>query len=132
MSDWMEYLHMQQPRPADAKGVPVSLDTIDPNGNFIHIGDAITDSSSTFGFSWKPEVPGLYTITATFAGSESYGSSYAQTYVFAEAAPVPTPPPDPTPAPMTDTYVLGMGVAALIAIIVIGLVIIILVRKNKR
>ena len=38
MQAWMEYKFMQQAMPTDAKGVPVSLDAIDPNGNYIHIG----------------------------------------------------------------------------------------------
>jgi outer membrane protein assembly factor BamB len=129
MSDWMEYIHMQQPRPI-ATGVPVTLSTYDPNGNFIHIAEVTSDSSGTFGIDWEPEIPGLFTVIATFAGSESYGSSFAQTYVYVEAAPEPTPPPDPTPAPMTDTYVLGMGAAAIIAIVVIGLLILVVLRKR--
>jgi len=61
MGGWMEYLHMQKPIPADVTGVPVSLDTLDPNGNFVHIGDVTTDMSGTFGHTWTPEVPGEYT-----------------------------------------------------------------------
>jgi hypothetical protein len=86
--------------------------------------------SGTFGFMWAPDIPGQYTVIATFAGSESYGSSYAQTYFGVTEAPQPTPPPEPTPAPMTDTYVLGMGIAAIIAIIVIGLLILLMLRKK--
>ncbi len=97
MAAWMEYLHMQKPIPAEVTGVPVSLDTIDPNGNFIHIGDATTDMSGTFGFMWTPEVPGKYTVMATFMGDDSYASSFAETHVGVVEA--PEPPPEPvTPA----------------------------------
>jgi hypothetical protein len=126
----MEYLHLQEPIPANAKGVEVSLDVIDSNGNFRNIGTATSDMTGTFGYMWEPDIPGQYIVIATFAGSESYGSSYAQTYMGVVDAPQPTPPPEPTPAPMTDTYVLGMGAAAIIAIIVIGLVMILLLRKK--
>jgi outer membrane protein assembly factor BamB len=66
MSEWMEYLYMQKPIPGDAKGVPVSLDSIDPNGNLIHIGDTTSDMSGSFGFTWAPQVPGLYNVMATW------------------------------------------------------------------
>ena len=79
---------------------------------------------------WEPPIPGQYKIIASFAGSESYWGSHANTYVGANEAPEPTPPPDPTPAPMTDTYIMGFGIAAIVAIVVIGAIIILLVRKK--
>ncbi len=97
MAGWMEYLHMQRPIPAEVTGVPVSLDTLDPNGNFVHIGDVTTDMSGMFKKMWTPEVPGEYTVIATFMGDDSYGSSYAETAVGVVEA--PEPPPEPvTPA----------------------------------
>ena len=72
---------------------------------------------------WQPDIPGQYTVLATFAGSESYGSSYAQTYLGVVDAPEPTPAPTPTPAPQTDTYVLGTGIAVIAAIAVVALLI---------
>ncbi len=130
MSAWMEYLHMQKLIPTDAKGVDVLLDVIDANGNFRNIGTATSDISGVYSLVWEPDIPGKYTIIATFAGSDSYGSSFAQTSFYVEEAPVPTPPPEPTPAPMTDTYVLGLGVTAIVVIIAIGLVIILMLRKR--
>jgi len=38
MTQWMEYIYEQQPKPANAIGVPVSIDAYDPNGNLIHLG----------------------------------------------------------------------------------------------
>jgi hypothetical protein len=130
MSAWMEYLYMAKPFPSDANGVTVTLSTLDPNGNNVHIGEATSDTDGNFGFTWAPEVPGTHQIIATFAGSESYGSSYATCYLSVVEAPQPTPPPEATPAPMTDTYVLGMGAAAIVVIIVIGLVLILMMRKR--
>ena len=86
----MEYLHLQQPIGGiwgneTITGVPVSLDALDPNNNYVHIGDATTEGySGTFGFAWEPEVPGQYKVTATFMGDDSYGSSFATTYVNVE------------------------------------------------
>jgi len=130
MSAWMEYMFMQQIKPADAKGVEVVLETLDPNGNFYEIGRTTSDMTGAYGVTWEPPVPGDYQIIATFAGSAAYGPSQAITYMSVAEAPEPTPGPTPTPAPMTDTYVLGIGVGAIIAIIVVGLVIILMLRKR--
>ena len=127
MSEWMEYLFMQKTIPGDATGVPVSIDVVDPNGNFFHIGEATSDMSGCFGFTWTPEVPGLYQVMATFAGSESYGSSYATTYLTSIDAPLPDPTPTPTPAPMTDTYLAGSTIAILAGI---GIAVLLLLRKK--
>ena len=127
----MEYMFQNQIKPANATGVPVSLDTIDPNGNFVHIGDVTSDINGNFGFKYTPEVPGNYQIIATFAGSKAYSGSTASTYLsIGEAAPTSSPAPTSTPASMTDTYVLGLGSAAIIAIVAIGLVIILMLRKR--
>jgi hypothetical protein len=83
-----------------------------------------------FKLMFTPEVPGEYTILATFAGSEGYWGSYAQTAIGVNEAPAATPEPTPTPASMTDTYVLGLGIGAIIAIVVIGLVIILMLRRR--
>ena len=123
MAAWMEYLHLGNSIPSNAKGVDVSIDVIDSNGNFRNIGTATSDMTGTFGYMWEPDIPGQYTVIATFAGSESYGSSYAQTYLGVVEAPAATPAPDPTPAPMTDTYVVGTGIAVIVAIAVAVLLI---------
>ena len=34
MSDWMEYVYMQQPMPANVTGVPVVLSVLDSNNNY--------------------------------------------------------------------------------------------------
>jgi outer membrane protein assembly factor BamB len=81
---WMDYTLMKNiPKPT-VKGVEVSLDIIDPNGNFYHIDTVTSDSSGMFTKLWTPEVPGEYTIYATFAGSGSYGPSSAETAVGVE------------------------------------------------
>ena len=127
MSAWMEYLYMQKPIPTDATGVPVSIDVVDPNGNYFHVGDATSDMSGCFGYTWSPQVPGLYQVMATFAGSESYGSSYATTYLTSIDATLPEPTPTPTPAPMTDTYIAGSSIAIIAAIAVVAFL---LLRKK--
>ena len=78
--------------------------------------------------AFTPEVPGKYTIIASFEGSEGYWPSQAETAINVEEAPVATPAPTPTPAPMTDTYIIGFGTAMLIAII-IGFVLLLLRKR---
>ena len=95
-------------------GVPVYLFATDPNGNSVELGVVTSDGySGTFGFDgWTPEVPGLYTITATFLGDESYGSSSATTYLaVAEGTSTST-------TNNTLLYVL-IGIAAAILVVVV-------------
>ena len=130
MQAWMEYKFMGQAKPVNAKGVPVSLDTIDPNGNLVHIGDTTCDMVGNFGLVYTPEVPGTYHIMATFAGSSAYYGSAATTYLTVGDA--PTKPTD-QPAvvlPPTEMYFAVSTVAIIAAIAIIGALIMIMLRKK--
>jgi hypothetical protein len=130
MTPWMEYLFAERPMPADAKGVEVSLDTVDPNGNYVHIGNTTSDITGKFAYAFTPEVPGTYQIIATFSGSKSYGPSFAQTYITVDEAPQPTLEPTPTPVSMADLYFVPSVVGIIIAIIVGFAVLILMLRKR--
>ena len=124
---WMEYLYQQRPIPANAKGVEVTLDALDPNGNFVHIGTATSDISGMYSHMFTPEVPGKYTIIATFAGSKSYGPSYSETAIGVDEAAPTSPPPDyPQPFDYTMHFV-GVGIAIILAVAIVG---ILLLRKK--
>jgi outer membrane protein assembly factor BamB len=127
---WMEYVYMQYPRPTDVNGVEVTISVLDPNGNIYDVGTATSDASGTYCCEFTPAVPGLYTVIATFAGSEAYCGSSAETYLKVNNAPAETAPATEPPAPMTDTYVLGLGAASIVAIVAIGLVLILMLRKR--
>jgi hypothetical protein len=131
MSKWMNYLHQQQPKPADAKGVTVQLTAIDPNNNWINIGQATSDSNGVFGYSWIPEVPGLYRVIASFTGSESYGTSSATAYFTAveNKTPQATTLPLETPS-LADMYLLPGIAAIMIVIVIIGALIMLTLRKR--
>jgi hypothetical protein len=156
MTAWMEYLHMQQPKPNDAVGVPVKITAIDPNGNFQDIGTTTSTSEGNYGIMWKPPVPGVYKITATFEGSESYYPSSAETLVGIDtktASPVivsPSAPPTeapsqsppqspsatPTEAPLPPTTAspdmnILVAEAAVVTIAVIAAAAVVL-KKRKR
>ena len=106
MSTYMEYLHKQQPigglwNNETIDGVPVSIDAVDPNGNFVHIATVTSDGTTgTFGYTWTPTTTGNYKITATFAGDNSYGSSFAASYAAVSAAPTTAPTPHQQQQPM--------------------------------
>jgi hypothetical protein len=129
MSTQMEYLHMQRPidgiwHNVTMSGVPVSLDTVDPNSNYVHIGDVTTEAySGTFGFTWEPEVPGQYTVTATFMGDGSYGSSFATTYVSVGEAPPATAAPEQPVIPDYTLAIVGVGIAMILAVAIVGVLI---------
>ncbi|MCW4003691.1 MAG: PQQ-binding-like beta-propeller repeat protein [Candidatus Bathyarchaeota archaeon] len=123
MSAWMEYLYQQQAMPTNATGVEITLDALDPNGNFVHIGTVTSDASGLFKKAFVPEVPGEYTIIATFAGSKSYYSSYAETAINVDEAPPATQPPE-YPQPIDPTWtIIGGVIAIIIAVAIVGLLI---------
>ncbi len=130
MSDWMLYVYSQFGRPANATGVEVTLSVLDPNNNVYDIGNATTDASGTFSFMWDPLVPGKYTVIATFAGSDSFYASSAETAVGITEAPEVTPEPTPTPASVADQYIVPATTGIIIAIVVVGLVIILMLRRR--
>jgi hypothetical protein len=132
MTGWMEYIHMQKPLPDDVTGVPVRLDVIDSNGNYRNIGTATTDKSGTFGLWWEPDIPGTYTIIATFAVDESYGSSFAQTYMgVVEAPPVEEQAqPEPDQPSMADLYFLPAVGGIIAAIAIVGVVLALMLKKR--
>jgi hypothetical protein len=130
MGAWMEYMFMQQARPENAKGVEVVLETLDPNGNFYEIGRTTSDSNGNFGLKFTPEVPGDYQILATFAGSKSYGPSYASTYLSVDEAPQATPTAPPPEPSMADIYFMPATIGIIIAIVAVGLVLVLMLRKR--
>ena len=133
MTDWMKYVYMQFARPTNATGVPISLDTIDPNGNFIHIGDTTSDQSGTYSYRWVPpsEIPGKYTIIATFAGSKSYWPSYAETAISIDPV---AATPEPTQIPITsavDMYFVPAIAGLFVLVIVVAIVLALLMLRKR-
>jgi hypothetical protein len=128
----MEYIHTQTAKPTDANGVTVTLTALDPNNNYIYIGEATSNSDGAYGFAWAPEVPGLYRVTATFAGTDSYGSSSATTYMSA-IYPPDTSTPEPTKVPLStaDLYFVPAIASLSVLIVIIGVVLAILVTKKR-
>jgi hypothetical protein len=132
MEAWMEYMFQQRPEPLNATGVPVTLSTIDPNGNYIFIGNVTSDINGNYGCEFTPKVPGQYHIFATFAGSNAYGPSSASTYLAvgnATATPAPTAPPV---TGIASTGTVELGVAAVIIVVVICVAVLAVLTLRKR
>jgi hypothetical protein len=131
MGEWMEYVYMQKPKPANVTGVEVVVEVLDPNNNCYEVGRATSDANGLFHCAFTPEVPGEYTITATFAGSESYWPSSAETSINVEEAPAATPAPTPTPIPMSEMYFVPVSIGIIIAIIVVGALLALLMLRKR-
>jgi hypothetical protein len=130
MTAWMEYLYQQQPRPNNATGVPVSIDVLDSNGNYRNIGTTTSDDNGKFSFTWTPDIPGDFTVIATFAGSESYYASYDETFfTVSDSGPTASPYPE-TVLPPTEMYFAISTVAIIIAIAIGFAVTILMLRKR--
>ena len=106
------------------------LDAIDPNNNYIHIGDTTSDSAGTFSYMWTPETAGKYTIYATFAGSAAYYASFAQTAMGVQNAPASTPAPTTSAVSVTEQYFVPAIVGIILAIAIVGIVLALLVRRR--
>jgi hypothetical protein len=129
MTDWMAYVYQQKPLPLTFKGVEVSLNVVDSNGNYRNIGKATTDASGFFSYQWKPDIEGKYIVLASFAGTNGYWPSTAET-AFAVEPVVPTTTPE-YPQPVDNTMtVVGIGAAILIAVIVGFIALALLQRKR--
>jgi len=129
---WMEYIYMDQPMPTQATGVTVNLSAIDPNGNYITIGSATSDISGTYIYQWTPpNIPGKYTIIASFGADNSYSASSGETGMTVAPQAVATPAPTATPTAIADTYFIP-AIAGLFVLIIVGLVVLALLMLRKR
>jgi hypothetical protein len=131
MGDWMLHVYQQFPRPANTVGVEVTIDVIDSNSNYRNIGTATTDSNGNFNFAWKPDISGMYTVIATFAGSKSYYPSNSQTaFVVEEEIPTATPTSSSQPQLLADTYFVPAVVGIAVLIIACFAVTLLVLRKR--
>jgi PQQ-like domain len=137
MATWMDFLHLQMPidgfyHNVTITGVPVSIDVVQPNGNYIHIATVTSDASGAYGYTWTtPSATGQYHVLATFLGDDSYGSSYATTFMNVAQAPTPSPTPTGAAAAATASDITNsMIIAVIIIIIAIAVVGALMLRKH--
>jgi hypothetical protein len=136
MNTYMEYLYGQEPidsiyHNVTVTGVPVSIYAINSDGESIHIGDTVSDSTGGYSITWKPTVAGDYTITATFAGDDSYGSSWAQAYATVVGASESSPTTSQVDLDSVNSTTMTTVIAGVIAIIIaLALVTVLILRKH--
>jgi len=127
MSDWMEYVYMQRPRPSDVVGVEVVVYEDDPNGNHYEVGRTTSDEDGFFKLTFEPLVPGEYTVIASFEGSDAYWRSHANAAISVEEAPAATPVPTPVPQEPVGTY---FAISTIVLLVAIAVAVILLLRKR--
>jgi outer membrane protein assembly factor BamB len=130
MSEWMQYVYMQFPRPKDVTGVEVVVSVFDSNNNFYEVGRATSDASGFFSCEFTPEVPGKYTVFANFEGSEAYYGSFAETAISVKEAPAATPAPTPEPASAAELYFVPATAGIIVAIALVGAIVVLMLRKR--
>jgi hypothetical protein len=136
MDTWMDYLQMQMPidgiyHNETITGVPVTLSALDSNSNPTDLGTVTTNGYyGTFSKTWTPTAEGDYTIIASFAGDDSYGSSSAATAI--SVGPAPTTPATPEiPTPIDYTMTIVYATVAIIVVILIGIAVAVLVLRKR-
>ena len=137
MTTQMEYLHIAQPidgiyHNETILGVPVTLTAIGSNGDVVDIGSTTTNGYyGTFSYVWTPPSEGVYTVTASFAADESYGSSSAATAV--SVGPAHPTPEQPAEVVIPDYSMLltGIVIAVIIAILIGVVNLVVYLRKRQ-
>ena len=130
-TQWMAYVYMQKGKPTNTSGVPVSIDVIDANNNYRNIGSTTSDASGTFSYQWTPDIEGKYTVIATFAGSESYWPSYAESsFSVDSAAPTSAPTEAPVQSP-ADMYFVPAVAGIIVAIVLVGVALALLLLRKR-
>jgi outer membrane protein assembly factor BamB len=131
MTAWMEYVYQQKPKPTNTIGVPVSIDVVDSNNNYRNIGVVTSDSSGSFSCQWVPDISGKYTVIATFAGSNAYWPSFAETsFAVDPSATTPTTAPTEQPVSIADQYFIPAIAGLFVFVAIIGAVIILVLKKR--
>ena len=132
MSEWMDYLYGQNATllnsPPTPHGVSVQLTALGSDGSAIDLGTVTSDESGMFKKMWKPTAEGEYTVYATFAGSDSYWSSYAETALGVVAA-TETGQQQPTTQTIDNTPLIAATAAIIIAIAIVG---VLMLRRGKQ
>ena len=131
MAGWMGYVYQQQALPADFKGVNVQIAVLDSNGNHYPVGTATTDASGMYTLTYTPSIAGNYTVFATFAGTQGYWPSSAESSFVAGSAAATAPPAATPQTGLASQSALTYGfVAVIIVIIIIGAVLAILMQRK--
>lgn len=131
MTQWMQYLYQQKPIPTNATGVAVTLSVVDSNNNFRQIGTTVSDTDGFYSFNWKPDIPGKYTLYASFEGSDSYWPSHAVTAFTVVPAPAAASQPTNQPLSVIESYFVPAVIGIIVAIFIVGVVLALLLLRKR-
>lgn len=129
-SEWMLFVWKQFEHPTNITGVPVSIDAIDSNGNYRHIGSTTSDGNGHYSFSWTPDIVGGYTVIATFEGSKAYYGAHTETSINVASAPSPTATLTSPGTSTVEQWFFPSIIALFIVVIIIGIVLALLIRRK--
>jgi hypothetical protein len=132
MTQFMEAVYEQQPMPTNITGVPVTLSVLDSNNNYRTIGTTKTNALGDYSFTWTPDIPGNYTVYATFGATQSYYGSTASAGFYA-SSPAVTMAPTATllNGVATQNAVMYIGIA-IIVVVIVGIVALAMIMLRKR
>ncbi|MGA2523475.1 MAG: PQQ-binding-like beta-propeller repeat protein [Candidatus Bathyarchaeia archaeon] len=131
MQAWMGYVYQQQGMPANFTGVKVQIAVLDSNGNHYPVGTVTTDASGMYTLSYTPTIAGNFTVFATFAGTNGYWPSSAETsFVATGAHATEAPTATPLTGVASESTVEYVGIAIIIVIIIIGAVLALLMMRK--
>jgi len=131
-SAFMEAVYQQQAMPYNITGVPITISVLDSNNNYREIGTTNSDASGTYAFTWTPDIPGAFTVYASFAGSNSYYASSATTHFYASLPAATSAPTATTAMDLATTNDLMLGIVAIIVVVIIIGVAIVAVMIRKK
>ena len=135
MSDWMDYLYFQKPKPMDAFGVPVFLQALRvDDGTMVDIGEVYTDINGHYEKMWAPPQEGTWKILASFCGNDGYWGSNAEAPLGVVGALAPSSqivPEDTTPAAASGISTEVIIIAVVAIAVLIGAASYIALRKRK-
>ncbi len=136
----MEIIHLQMPQTGiwgneSITGVPVILTAIADDGTVTDIGSTTTNGYyGTFTMPWTPPNEGTYTIMASFAGDDSYGSSTAATGISvgpaATVAPTTSPAAAITASEVASQLMTPLAIAVVAIIIAIAIATVLIIRRR--
>jgi hypothetical protein len=129
ITQWMEYVYQQKPRPTDVTGVEVVLSVLDANNNLREIGRATSDANGFYSLQWTPDITGKFTVYATFEGTNAYWPSQAQAAFAVDPAPIVATPTESSTN--TNTFDVYGTIAIIVAIVVVGAIIALLVLRKR-
>ena len=140
MSLEMEHIHMSMQITGlwgneTVTGVPVILTAIAADGSVTDLGTVTTNGYyGTFSYTWTAPKSGDYTILASFAGDDSYGSSSAATTLSVgpavTVAPTQTLPPQVTASDIASQMLTYLAIGVVAIIIAIAIATLLIIRRK--